>query len=192
MLSRKQDKIYIAFIVKSNKKIGFGHLMRCKVLLKKFQRMIKCNIKFFSKVYLNKLSNFNIVITDLPDINEKQLKQIKKHNKLLVSIDDGHKIKFPSDILINPNINPKIKNYFFKKTKYFSGKDYIILREEFEKFAKKTKIILKKSKQIFVCFGGSDAKNLTEKLIRIFKKINLNPLVRINFILGPLFGSTKK
>ncbi len=160
MLGKKQNKISIAFAVKSNKKIGAGHLERCRALAKKFQQMIECNIRFFPRISLNKISNFDICIVDLLDIKEKQIKQLKKQNKLLIRIDNN--------------------------------RDCIILKKEFEKLAKKTKPILKNPKQIFVCFGGSDANNLTERLIKSLKQINLDKRIKINVILGPLFGKSKK
>ncbi len=183
-VKQNQNEISVAFIVRADEKIGCGHLIRCRTLSKKLQEMRKCEVKFFPKIDLNKISHFEMVITDLPDIKEEQLNQIRKRAKLLVSIDDGHKIKFSSDILINPNINPKIKHNFSKKTKYFSGKNYLILREEFEKFGKKKKMISEKPKQIFVCFGGSDPNNLSEKTARILMGMKLDKKIRIRIIAG--------
>lgn len=187
MKTLNKNRISIAFVVKGNKKIGYGHLKRCRALAEKFQQMANCSIKFLSKAPLS--SNFDILITDLLDINEKQLKRLKKKAKLLVSIDDGHKVKFPSDILVEPSINPKCR--FRKKTKYLSGKNYVILGKEFEKY-NRAKKISKEPKLIFVCFGGSDSNNLTEKIIRILKEIDFEKRIKINTVLGPLFGSSKK
>lgn len=192
MPKRKRNKIFICFIVKANKKIGSGHLIRCKALAEEFRKIVGCNIKFFSKISLNEISNFDICITDLPNIKKKELEQLKRYSKFLVNIDDGHKLKFPSDVLVNPNLNPKVKNKFSRETKYFLGRNCIILRKEFNWYARKKKKISKKVKRIFICFGGSDPDNLTERLIRVLKEINLDKRIRIDIIRGSLFGNPKE
>lgn len=192
MLNKAHTNISVCFILKADKKIGGGHLVRCRVLAEALKKQAGCKVKFFSGASSVKGPGFDICITDSPDINRKDLGRLKKYTKLLVSIDDGNNIYFSSDILISPNVNPDVRHRFSRSTKYLSGRDYIILKEGFEKTAHKRRDISKDPRHIFICFGGSDPNNLTERLIKILKDSAADKKIKINLVLGPLFGSAKR
>ena len=166
-------------------KIGLGHLKRveafisekCKVKSEKFIIICKeCNKKltklpiikienekeFFEKV---KELNPKEVIVDNYNFtyeNEKEFKKLFPHTKLIV-FDDTYEKHF-ADLIINHNLSAKKEKYENpEKVKIIKP----LIREEFKK-AKRKKF---KREGIFISLGGSDAKGLTLKVLKILKPI---------------------
>ena len=169
--------------------IGLGHIVRCISLA----HMLKddFSIHFFAleipdslkseiiqngwritdiekeSDFLKSLSENEIVILDGYQFDSDYQKLIKNKGCKLVCIDDFHDQHFYSDLVINhaPGVT---KNDYGGEvyTKYLLGPDYALLRPEFlEMSLNKNKINSKDIKNIFICFGGSDFKNLTAKVL---------------------------
>jgi len=182
-----QNKVFIR--VDGSAEIGLGHIVRCLAL----SHMLKENftIHFFSKkipdanvitiirhgFQINKikseeefflqLNGSEIVVLDSYDFDSAYQKRIKEMGSKLVCIDDFHNQYFYADIVINhaPNIT---EAYYDGEpyTEYLLGPDYALLRPEFlESTSKKKENVPDKIKNIFICFGGSPAKNLTAKVL---------------------------
>ena len=210
----------ILFRVEATSELGSGHLMRCLALAEKLKESISDiditfitstntvgeQIKNYDYKLINLLPSKNMVekigyyekylkntifITDIPGISEDYLKTIKKEVCLLVSIDDGSDIVFYSDILINPNFNPNINHSYSSKTQYYSGAKYVILKKAFEKYAVKKKRIRREIKSLFICFGGSDKNNITQKIVNMVREMDINIIVVIGIMYNELVKNIK-
>ena len=163
-------------------KIGLGHLRRqeayiqrkniknlvvlCKECNEKLTKLpiikIKNEEEFFKKVKeLNPkeviVDNYNFTYED-----EKKFKELFPHIKLTV-FDDTYEKHF-ADVIINHNLGAKKEKYENpEKVKIIKP----LIRKEFKKI-KKRKF---KKEGIFISLGGSDAKGLTLKVLKILKPI---------------------
>ncbi|PWN07459.1 UDP-2,4-diacetamido-2,4,6-trideoxy-beta-L-altropyranose hydrolase [Rhodohalobacter mucosus] len=168
--------------------IGLGHLVRCMSLA----HMLKndFSIHFFALEipdslkneitqngwevnvvekeldFVNELTGDEIVVLDGYQFDSDCQKQIKGKECKLVCIDDFHQGHFYADLVINhaPGV---IKDDYEGEpyTKYLLGPDYALLRPEFLGSNSRAENNSKGIKYIFVCFGGSDNKNLTSKIL---------------------------
>lgn len=202
----------IFFRVEATPELGLGHLMRCLVLAKRFKESASdINIIFITSnniidkqvishdyklinlpsfrsmideiEYYKKHLKEGIFITDIPNISMEYLRILKKRTCLVVSIDDGSDIIFYSDILISPNLDPKINHKYSSETQYYNGAKYIILKKAFEKYKIKKKQIEKEAKSLFICFGGSDKNNITKKIINAIKELK----IKIVIVIGTMY-----
>ena len=127
------------------------------------------NIKLEEEIaYLaNMFPKVALVCLDGYHFDSSYQKAWKQVGTFLLSIDDLHKDKFYSDIIINPGNASKPSDYLISKTsKLLLGLDYTILREEFITSAQSN---FEKDnngkKSCFICFGGSDYYGLTQKFL---------------------------
>lgn len=182
-----------------NSQIGLGHLVRCialaNMLKENFEIIFVCRdipndtklaiekdnmvVKTIEdeKDLLNMIEPGNLVVLDSYKFDIEYQKNIKEKNAALVCIDDLHDKEFEADLIINhaPGISPqKYKAEIY--TKFALGTDYAMLRPEFIEQAKQERKI-ENIEMVFICFGGGDAKNFTEKALKSvlsfdsFKKI---------------------
>ena len=83
---------------------------------------------------LIKFSNENDVdwiITDHYGINSQYIKEIKKNNLKVLSIDDNAQIHYYSDIIVNQNIGAEKLDFSSEKySKFLLGTKYVMLRDE--------------------------------------------------------------
>lgn len=189
--------------------VGAGHFFRClsiaeKLIEKKLKVIFIINDKNDIESYLkNKkisvyllnekkeekrileckklVKNISKLIIDLPFHNELYSKKLKNYFKLVIIDDIGGK-KISSEILVNGSVVKEFQNYSLdkRKTKFFSGSKYMILRSQFVKIREDIKL-KKKIKNILIVFGGSDEKNITKKILPYF----LDKSYNITILLGP-------
>lgn len=200
-----KTKIYIR--ADGNSIIGLGHLVRCIALAKMLENNFeiifvsieipeniieeieKNNIKI-SKINSNSgllklLNGDEIVIIDQYDIALDFHDKIKKTGAKLVCIDDIHDKEFNADLIINHSPGITTKNYKAKSyTQFALGPDYVLLRPLFLNSSKVERKI-STNETIFICFGGSDSKNLTDKCLE--KIIEKNIFKRIIVVLGSAY-----
>ena len=203
----------ILFRVEATKELGLGHLTRCLVLAEKFRELrndvdisfitasdsvkraanhygfkVFCLPRIYNNVdelkcYGSKL-NGSICVTDIPNIPENYLKTLKLRGCLVVSLDDESDTVFYSHILIKPNLNPNVNHSYSSETQYYEGPKYVILKKELKTYAEKMKLVNEYPKSLFVCFGGSDNNNITQKVVNLVKNFDLNSTI----IIGSLYS----
>jgi UDP-2,4-diacetamido-2,4,6-trideoxy-beta-L-altropyranose hydrolase len=169
--------------------VGLGHIVRCMSLAHMLKSdftihfcvleipdSLKSEINQYGwdvtviekeSEFLNELTGKEIVVLDGYQFDSDFQRQIKRRGCKLVCIDDFHNQHFYADLVINHAPDVTKDDYMGEiYTKYLLGPDYALLRPEFleSKFYEKKKIS-RDIKNIFICFGGSDSKNLTAKIL---------------------------
>jgi len=190
-MSQKSNK-NVLIRVDGDAKIGLGHLVRCIALAhmlktdfdiyfycKEIPEMLLVEIEtsgFHCKKikseneFIGRLTKNTIVVLDGYRFDIGYQRLVKASGALLVIIDDLHNKEYLADLIINhtPGITPK--DYLSKSfTEYALGLKYALLRPAFLKQTKETRKI-DKLENVFICFGGSDPKNLTEKSLKVMLK----------------------
>ena len=206
----------ILFRSDGNSNIGLGHLFRSFALLEMLKDNYDCflltkkdsfidvipkeysiniipeNISYLeepnwiSKKYSNE--EF-IIIADGYHFKSNYQKQLKQNGFNLVYIDDLGIEKMYADIVINHALNLNIKDFDSAGfTKFALGSEYAIVRPKFINAAKKTRKI-KQIKEVFVCFGGSDFLDLTNRALEGI--IDLEVIDKIHIVIGAAYGHQK-
>jgi UDP-2,4-diacetamido-2,4,6-trideoxy-beta-L-altropyranose hydrolase len=168
--------------------IGLGHIVRCislaHMLKADFDISFYCIsiLKSLKEEILNNgwsltklenesdfeeyLTGSEIVVLDGYQFDSAYQKQVKEQAGKLVCIDDFHDQHFYADIVINHAPGVSVKDYKSEPyTKYLLGPEYALLRPEFLNIDTEEKQLNYEVKNILICFGGSDAKNLTSKIL---------------------------
>ncbi len=167
--------------------IGLGHISRCSALYKEaVRRGFDSKIYLFGeKVDLTFLKNINAKYVDWINIEflQKNLNSndycivdsylanrdilffISNRVKEVIFIDDNNRLQYPKGIVINPSFD--IGDIVYPnniETRYYWGKDYIILRDV---FINDCGYILKdRVSKVLVMMGGTDIKNITPIIIK--------------------------
>jgi UDP-2,4-diacetamido-2,4,6-trideoxy-beta-L-altropyranose hydrolase len=180
--------------------IGLGHVVRCialaQMLKDEFQvhfivkeipesiigNIISQGFEFTQieteETFFKLLTGKEIVVLDNYFFDTAYQKRIKEISDCkLVCIDDLHDKEFYADLIINHAPGVKPEDYQAQSyTKFALGLDYVLLRPSFIEAAKSERKI-DKIEKVFICFGGSDIKNLTSTCLNLlvdekrFKKI---------------------
>ncbi len=197
----KEGKIY--FRANGSSEIGLGHFVRSLALMQMISKKYHCTLivnadipkeiipKYINYIFINInnskdetiflkkiLNNKDILILDGYNFDISFQNKIKKTVKKLIVIDDFKNKKHNCDVLINHGVKNILTQ---KKSLTCSGFDHLILRKEFLLEARKKKNLCLK-KNVFVCLGGSDPFNITNKVIRVL--IEIPEIEKINVILG--------
>ncbi|PKQ70846.1 UDP-2,4-diacetamido-2,4,6-trideoxy-beta-L-altropyranose hydrolase [Raineya orbicola] len=207
MDSFPKSKIY--FRADGNTKIGLGHITRSLALadmLKEYfdiwvmiQQPSREVIKQIHEVtpniielspsenYLEEarfiaekyLTGEEIVVLDGYNFQTDYQRIIKSKGVKLVCIDDLHAWHFVADVVINHAGGVKESDYSCEPyTKLCLGLEYALLRKPFLEAAKQERKI-EKIENVFICFGGSDPHNFTEKALnacieaQVFREIHV-------------------
>ena len=182
----------IKIFTEANDKIGYGHLIRSKIISEELQKLghdVKLYLKGqnllnknnTSKIYkINNISDVNeeadCVLIDFYKINQKIINQLYKFYKCIMLLQDGPIIRYKNvSAIINYNI---FKTKKYNDLKIFSGNKYVILRDDLKK-KKNTK------NYIFFCMGGSDPLNVSSKYLNLIlnnskKKVFVSTLEQNN------------
>ena len=185
------EKLAVFFRADGGNQVGLGHLVRCIALAQMLESNF--NINFVCKSIPTKINDINelqyklieikeeseflenltakdIVVLDSYDLDTSYQKKVKDKGCKLVCIDDLNQQPFLADLVINHTPNVNGADYHAKLyTQYALGLAYVLLRPIFLKAAKEPKAKLP-IKTAFVCFGGSDSKNLTQLVVDVLKK----------------------
>ena len=203
------EKKKILFRADGNSKIGLGHLFRSFALVEMFKDKYECffltreesftdvipkeyNIDIIQKNVLyseepywisKKYSSDEfIIITDGYQFISSYQKELKEYGFGLVYIDDLGVEKMFADIVINHSLNLNIKDFASAGyTKFALGTEYAVLRPKFIDAAKKRREI-KQINEVFICFGGADFYDLTNRALE--GVIDIGEINKIHIVLG--------
>ena len=206
----KRKKILIDVI--GSKINGFGHVGRQLVIYEKLHNhdvTFICDesqdlairvvseknipIKLFKnkQQYHELLNNCDLLIRDRLDSKKNELKDIKKIVKKIVCFEDLSEEALENASICINSMLPSIQSSYSKSKNLF-GLQYCVLRDEFvrwsEKSKNRSKERIKKIENILIMFGGTDAKNMTEKILNWILKIekeNQFIFKKISVIIGP-------
>jgi spore coat polysaccharide biosynthesis predicted glycosyltransferase SpsG len=143
-----------------------GHYMRMTALADAFTEL-GCTYKFYKgEDEPIDYSNFDIVILDTYQINDKYIASLNVPGRLVVCYDDNSLYTYSCDIILNANFYAeKLVFRFGEKTpKLLLGPYYALLRREFREAQPIT--VKENPANIFICFGGSDSRNFTPHALR--------------------------
>lgn len=192
--------------------IGLGHIVRCEALAhmlkeyfkitfvcKEIPEQSKNNLQMSGFELINisseddffkKIFSDDIIILDGYGFDINYQKKIKKIGCKLVCIDDLHDKEFVADLIINHAPGVESKDYIAQPyTQFALGLKHTLLRPVFLTQAKKERKI-EKIKTIFICFGGSDIKNLTKSTLEIV--LANNEFKNIIIVTGSLYNKLKE
>lgn len=140
--------------------------------------------------YLKAIENVDLLVVDHYEIDIRWEKIVRSSAKKIVVIDDLANRKHDCDILIDQNYsanNNRYKNLLGKNTKVLLGPDYALLRSEFCTTRKRAGVadtIKSSVRRINICFGSSDIKGDTVRVLSVLKPQIQNKDVDIDIILG--------
>ncbi len=197
----------VVFRADGNAEIGYGHFIRTLGLAGLINSEFECffatkeptdyQVNEISKVganliklsksednlieFLNHLKPDDIVVIDDYSFEFKYQNSIRDKGCKVIYIDDHNDKHYVCDVLINniPGFEESsfdIKDY----TKLYLGTDYALLRKEF--FNPELRKIVKEEGTIFLAFGGSDAFNISEKILNFIWEIV--PGSNVNLLIG--------
>lgn len=189
-------RVKVFFRAEGDKSIGFGHVYRCLALAEILKPIYECIFLTHNKEYSNLyqqissvcqiiflpqssglageiidlqsiLSLEDILVLDGYDFDEAYQTETAQLVKKIVLIDDTASGYYDVDLLINHGGEFLRDNYRTKRgCKLLLGFPYLILRRAFLDAAKITRNVYD-SKTVFICFGGADPFDLTQRMIKI-------------------------
>lgn len=128
-------------------------------------------------------ANKSIVIADGYNFNGEYQKNIKREGFDLVYIDDLVKEHMYADCVINHSPEIEVSEYTKEDyTKLFLGTKFALLRPSFIQTAKIQKQKDLTMSNVFVCFGGADPLNLTQKVLNLLVKVQ--QVNQVNVLIG--------
>lgn len=176
--------------------VGLGHYSRIENLSYKIKEkkiwLVSGEIKLIKKIFKNKkffffrkentILNFlkkNKIRKIIIDLSYKKnilsniykIYNIYKKNKIkTISFDDARQKKYITDISIIPSISGKNKILNkFKKTKFFTGKEFNFTYNKKKNIRPKFK---KKIKKVLISISGTDKNNIGFKILKNLIKLN--------------------
>ena len=147
---------------------------------------------------IDSLSKFKetTIIVDRPPVAENLMKQLRQSTDArIILLDSDENASKWADVAINGLWAKEFKNnkYLDKssKTLHYYGPKYLILREQFNNYARKSLPNLEDVRNILLIFGGSDPSNLTTKTLDRLLELHDEKL-RITVVTGPKFEFHKE
>lgn len=190
-------------------RIGMGHVMRMLVLagtLREFADVVfacRDNEEFQTGIRHIEACGYSILridgkrvvgeleriggdclITDSYDVDENYFDSTRNIFGITGYMDDLNKHRINANFIINQNIYADdLKYKAGMGTILFSGTQYLLLREEFQKLPRR--IIRDRIQNVLITLGGADPKNLTEMIT--LKVSRAFPEIRFHIAAGPSF-----
>ncbi len=116
------------------------------------------------KIFLKEIDTSSIVVIDGYNFRTEYQKAIMENGNKVVAIDDLNEWEQVADVVINHGYSAPKNDYLVsKRTKLYTGLDYVLLKKEFIEATFTGKRNLKKN--ILVCIGGTDPKNYSKKIL---------------------------
>lgn len=173
----------IAFRIDIGNEIGTGHFMRMSALAEAFTEL-GCICEFFkNEDEPVDYSGFDIIVLDTYQVDNKYIADLNVPGRIVVCYDDNALYAYNCDILLNANLHAAELRFKFegKTPSLLLGGKYALLRRELRTAA--PFVIREKADRVFVCFGGSDLRNITPRVIEALKSMES---VRLSVALGAL------
>jgi UDP-2,4-diacetamido-2,4,6-trideoxy-beta-L-altropyranose hydrolase len=135
----------------------------------------------FTLATLSKLRNQNSELTtwiviDGYHFDADYQKRIKDAGYKLLWIDDyGHAVHYLADLILNQNISADLSLYTNREsyTQLLLGTRYALLRREFKRWQGWQREHPPVARKVLVTLGGGDPKNVTLKVIKAIKEIDM-------------------
>lgn len=128
----------------------------------------------------------DMLVLDGYQFSAKYQQIIRSAGIKLICMDDLHQIHFYADAVINPAGGVSLQKYEGEiYTRYGLGPTYAPLRTPFRKAAQHRRQKIDRIEQIFICFGGADYYNLTDKITKAC--LCLNFLKKIHIVAGSAY-----
>lgn len=192
MSNKQHTKISIR--VDGSSEIGLGHVVRCLslayILKNNFSISFYCQkipLHLVSEIKANNfglnmienensffqaISSSDIVVIDGYNFDETYQINIKIKKCKLVCVDDLFDKHYCADLIINHAPGILSSQYITAPyTQFALGLNYALLRPSFLDYASQHRVI-NNIKTILICFGGSDPKNLTLRILSIVKEFS--------------------
>ena len=128
----------------------------------------------------------DFLVLDGYHFNADYQARLKPHVCKLICIDDVAPIHFHADMIINHS-NPEMAAAYSKEPgcRILAGPRYLMLRKHFRKAAKNAAREITKAETVFVCMGGADPFNVTNKILEVLLEIDF--IKNINIINGQAY-----
>jgi CMP-N-acetylneuraminic acid synthetase/spore coat polysaccharide biosynthesis predicted glycosyltransferase SpsG len=128
--------------------------------------------------------NPDVIINDRLDTTKDYIKSLKKDHRLIINFEDLGEGSYEADLVINAMYpeGKKIENHFY-------GKDYFILRNEFQ-YSEPIASIHSEVKNVVISFGGSDPNNYTLKVVEEIYDFCMEKGIEIHVVLGMGYSKT--
>jgi UDP-2,4-diacetamido-2,4,6-trideoxy-beta-L-altropyranose hydrolase len=179
----------IIFRADGNTQIGMGHIFRCLALADMLKDEFDCNFYVQEPMeYLKKkvkacgfgmlelpsahleneaselpVNEDDIVVLDGYQFSSHYQRVIKATGCKLVCIDDLAELFIEADIVINHNPYLECEYSTALYTRVYQGVKYALVNPVFSQY--KTEKAVDDIRSVFICFGGSDSKNITFKAV---------------------------
>jgi len=126
-------------------------------------------------------SGYDIVILDTYEVSNEYIASLNALGRLVVCFDDNALYTFNCDVVVNGNLYANELSFMYenKAPKFLLGGSYSILRKEFRKSEPIT--VRDNVRNVFVCFGGTDLRNMTPLVVYAIKDI---PEICLHVVLG--------
>jgi spore coat polysaccharide biosynthesis predicted glycosyltransferase SpsG len=173
----------IAFRIDINPEIGTGHLSRMSVLAEAFTEL-SCECTFYKgEDEPVDYSGFDVIVVDTYQVDDAYITSLNAPSRIVVCYDDNALYTYDCDAVLNANLHAGELRFKFgaKTPRMLLGGKYALLRKEFRDMP--TITIKKTATRVFVCFGGSDIRNMTPYAVKTLREIKD---IRLTVVLGSL------
>ena len=106
--------------------------------------------------------------------------------RLMIIDDTAHLPRYDADIILNPGLGAQQLTYSCAQdTLLLLGTRFALLRSEFQRWHNVVRSCPEIARKVIVILGGSDAENMTLKIINTLEEIS-TPDLEVKIVLGPL------
>ena len=190
----------LLFVVTGHREVGLGHVYNSIAIA---DEILEHQVSFLvdhksqlafdiiqnanHSVYIQKEDNIiqdirklgpDIIINDILDTTREYIRSLKNIADLVINFEDLGEGSREADLVVNAMYpeKSKVKDHFY-------GKDYFILRNEFQ-YTKPVDHLNPEVKNVTITFGGTDPNNYTSKVIREIYDYCRNHNIKITAVLG--------
>lgn len=201
----------ILILTEGGRGIGFGHVGRCSALYEAFKEkgmvpdfiiqgdstiknMVagkRYKISNWHRKYLANdfLKKYEVIVVDSYSADSDFYKNVAANVRSPLYIDDTKRISYPRGTVLNGALCASRMSYPDNKdVRYLLGSKYVLLRKEFWNVPLRK--VNSKINNIFVAFGGDDARNMVPNILKLLSRSL--PLAKKTVIIGRAFINTGK